>query len=136
MRVCEVMSTYDHAEGRVEDEVSQCATDHCVFVVVLGPFQARDTDHEALHEGDRERVGVHEHGSCHCEISMQRVSGSIGMATRAKYLCDLLRPTKHERPYATSMDTRVTMIKKMGTIHSSRSFSRSGSATRIVFPEA
>ena len=59
--------THHHAQGTIQWKIGQCTTQHRVSVVSVPPGQVWDGDHEALHEGDWQRIWIHEHGRCHNE---------------------------------------------------------------------
>ena len=61
----------NHAERRVHGEIRECTTQHGILVVVGHPFQVRNGDNQTLHEGDRQRVGIHEHCCSHDEALLR-----------------------------------------------------------------
>jgi hypothetical protein len=63
--------TYHHAESGVQNKIGQGTTNHRTPGVMLSPLEPGNRDHERLHESDRERVRIHEHGSGHGERALR-----------------------------------------------------------------
>jgi hypothetical protein len=54
-----------------QKQVGESAADNGILGVVFAPSEPGYCDSERLEKGDRERVGIHESGSGHGEISLR-----------------------------------------------------------------
>lgn len=131
----------DDAEGRKEDEVckssiselpgisigrltGESASEHLVLGVSGTPLERHLLADERLHKGDREGVGVLEHGAGDCSIVNIVYGSREGKDVLAKLRCERLRRSSPPIRNATVAERMLMMTNPTGMI--ARSLSLSG----------